>query len=257
MPGIKSRGIMRTLFRVLSLASFIACSFSSCDPVFAATKTPAKDITTNASAFTKNLSSSDTDVQKALATIDQLGVEGPQGPQGDPGPNLVGSTTSTDLTGILKGNGATVTTASASTDYVVPDDLSSYSKIDGSTDFTGEPSVKKNFTAGEALTAGNICYLKSDGKFWKARGNAEATTKGRIVMALASISANASGQFLVRGYYTDSGLTAGATYFISTSTAGAKATTAPSSGNFARVVGWAMSTTSFYFDPSNDYIEVA
>ena len=142
-------------------------------------------------------------------------------------------------------------------DLVSAPDLSAYSKIDGSTDFTGEPSVKKNFTAGEALTAGNICYLKSDGKFWKARGNAEATTKGRIVMALASISANASGQFLVRGYYTDSGLTAGATYFISTSTAGAKATTAPSSGNFARVVGWAMSTTSFYFDPSKDYIEVA
>lgn len=168
MPGIKSRGIMRTLFRVLSLASFIACACSSCDPVFAATKTPAKDITTNASAFTKNLSSSDTDVQKALATIDQLGVEGPQGPQGpigpqgpagadgaqgpagadgqpgapgpqgpqgevgpqgpqgDPGPNLVGSTTSTDLTGLLKGNGATVTTATASTDYLVPGDLSSY-----------------------------------------------------------------------------------------------------------------------------------
>ena len=148
---------MRNLFRVLSLASFIACSFSSCDPVFAATKTPAKDITTNASAFTKNLSSSDTDVQKALATIDQLGVEGPQGPQGeqgpagkdgapgpqgpqgpagedstvpgpqgDPGPNLVGSTTATDLTGLLKGNGATVTTATASTDYLVPGDLSSY-----------------------------------------------------------------------------------------------------------------------------------
>ena len=147
---------MRKLFNFFVIASLIS-SLSSCDPVFAATKTPAKDITTNASAFTKNLSSSDTDVQKALATIDQLGVEGPQGPQGEqgpagkdgapgpqgpqgpagedstvpgpqgyPGPNLVGSTTATNLTGLLKGNGATVTTATASTDYLVPGDLSSY-----------------------------------------------------------------------------------------------------------------------------------
>lgn len=136
-------------------------------------------------------------------------------------------------------------------------DLSSYIKKDGSVDFTGEPSFKAIFTAGENLVAGNVCYLKSDGKFWKAKGDAEATTKGRLLIALASISANATGLFLIRGYYTDSGLTAGGTYFISTSTAGAKATTAPSSGNFARVVGWAMSTTSFYFDPSKDYIEVS
>lgn len=139
--------------------------------------------------------------------------------------------------------------------YLVP--LSDYIKKDGSVDFTGEPTFKGTFTAGENLVAGNICYLKSDGKFWKAKGDAEATTKGRLLIALASISANATGLFLVRGYYTDSGLTAGGTYFISTSTAGAKATTAPSSGNFARVVGWAMSTTSFYFDPSKDYIEVS
>lgn len=149
------------------------------------------------------------------------------------------------------------TNASVSGSNTGDQDLSSYIKKDGSVDFTGEPSFKAIFTAGENLVAGNVCYLKSDGKYWKAKGNAEATTKGRIAMALASISAGATGSFLVRGYYTDSGLTAGATYFISTSTAGAKVTTAPTSGNFARVVGWAMSTTSFYFDPSKDYIEVS
>lgn len=155
-------------------------------------------------------------------------------------------------------NGLAITTgASISGNNTGDQDLSSYIKKDGSVDFTGEPTFKGTFTAGENLVAGNICYLKSDGKFWKAKGDAEATTKGRLLIALASISANATGLFLIRGYYTDSGLTAGGTYFISTSTAGAKATTAPSSGNFARVVGWAMSTTSFYFDPSKDYIEVS
>jgi len=51
------------------------------------------------------------------------GATGPQGPQGDPGadgPNLVDATTATTLTGILKGNGSTVTTATAGTDYEAP-----------------------------------------------------------------------------------------------------------------------------------------
>lgn len=46
------------------------------------------------------------------------GPAGPAGADGAAGPNLVGSTTATDLTGILKGNGSTVTPASAGTDYV-------------------------------------------------------------------------------------------------------------------------------------------
>lgn len=112
-------------------------------------------------------------------------------------------------------------------------------------------------TAGESVVAGDICYLKSDGKYWKAKGNSEATTAGLIRMSLASISANATGSFLKRGTWTTTGLTAGATYFISTSTAGAKTTTTPTSGNFIRVIGVAQSSTVFEFDPSKDYGEVS
>lgn len=46
------------------------------------------------------------------------GIQGITGATGAAGPNLVGSTTATDLTGILKGNGATVAVAEAGTDYV-------------------------------------------------------------------------------------------------------------------------------------------
>lgn len=138
--------------------------------------------------------------------------------------------------------------------------LTPYAKVDGSTDFTSEPAIQGIFTAGEALTAGDICYLKSSFgnlKAYKAKGDAEATIKGRILLANENISSGATGTFLIRGNRTDSGLTVAATYFVSTSTAGAKVTTAPTSGNFARVLGWANSTTSFYFNPSQDYVEVA
>lgn len=118
-------------------------------------------------------------------------------------------------------------------------------------------NLTETLTAGENLTAGDICYLKSDGKYWKAKGDAKATTAGTLRMALASISADATGSFLKRGVWTTSGLTAGATYFISTSTAGAKTTTTPTTGNFIRVVGVAQSSTIFEFEPSKDYGEVA
>jgi len=145
-------------------------------------------------------------------------------------------------------------------DLVPATDLSDYIKKDGSVAFTSEANVLITVTAGEAISAGDICYIKSSSgtaMAFKAKGDAEATIKGRIVLAPSAVSSGASGTFLVRGYYKDSGLTVAATYFISTSTAGAKVTTAPSSGNFLRVIGWAMSDTSFYFDPSKDYIEVS
>jgi hypothetical protein len=145
-------------------------------------------------------------------------------------------------------------------DGLSDDDHSQYILADGTRAFSAEANVLITVTAGEAISAGDICYIKSSSgtaKAFKAKGDAEATIKGRIVLATSAVSSGASGTFLVRGYYTDSGLTVAATYFISTSTAGAKVTTAPTSGNFLRVIGWAMSATSFYFDPSKDYIEVS
>lgn len=120
----------------------------------------------------------------------------------------------------------------------------------------GGGEIKQTFTAGENVVKGEVCYLKSDGKVWKAKGDAEATSKNLIVMALGSISANASGVFLVRGNYTSSSLTVGE-YYISVSTAGAIVTTRPStSTNIVRIIGNATSATNLYFDPDKTYVQV-
>lgn len=111
-------------------------------------------------------------------------------------------------------------------------------------------------TAGETLTAGNICYLKSDGKFWKSQATAEATTAGLVAIATASASADGTCTMLLKGIVTDT-LTAGSTYYIATTTAGAKTLTRPStSGQFVRVLGYALSSTQFYFNPDSTYIEI-
>ena len=53
-------------------------------------------------------------------------------------------------------------------------------------------------TAGESLVMGNIVYMKSDGKLWKADANAAGLFPA-MAMALGTIAANASGSFLLSG----------------------------------------------------------
>jgi len=116
----------------------------------------------------------------------------------------------------------------------------------------------ESLVAGESVTTGQVCYLKSDGKYWKAKADAVGTTQGRLVVANASISADATGQFITLGEYFTTGLTVGSEYYISAGTAGAITTTKPSTtGQFVRSIGYAKSSTVLSFYPSNTYIEVA
>jgi hypothetical protein len=62
-------------------------------------------------------------VEKRRIPVDGAGTPGPPGPpgiQGEPGPNTVSTSTTTDITGILKGDGSTISAAVPGVDYVVP-----------------------------------------------------------------------------------------------------------------------------------------
>lgn len=59
------------------------------------------------------------------------GAQGAPGPQGEPGPNELSGSTATAFAGLLKGNGAKVTTAVAGTDYATP------AQLEGKLDKTG------------------------------------------------------------------------------------------------------------------------
>lgn len=108
-------------------------------------------------------------------------------------------------------------------------------------------------TAGENLVSGNLCYLKSDGKWWKASNTAAATASSRLAIANATINANATGELIVFGQYTTTGLTAGSVYFVGA--AGAITTTTPTTEDYVvRPVGTASSTTTLEFNPSTSWI---
>jgi hypothetical protein len=111
--------------------------------------------------------------------------------------------------------------------------------------------------AGEELVIGDVVYLKSDGKFWKADGTAEATAKGLIGMSTSAVSAEAACRIMLYGIYTTAGLTTAAEYYLDT-TAGTYSTTKPSvATQIVRLIGYAVSTTVLLFDPDKTYIEVA
>lgn len=129
-------------------------------------------------------------------------------------------------------------------------------QLGGDIDLNGR-AISEMRTAGEALVAGDWCYLNTDGKMWKADASAAATAAGLIAMAAEAISANASGRFVIFGKWTTTGLTAGATYYLS-ETAGAITATAPATtGAIVRIVGYAESTTVLNIRIDGAYVERA
>lgn len=112
-----------------------------------------------------------------------------------------------------------------------------------------------SLTAGENVVFGDICYIKSDGKMWKADANASGKFPAQF-MAASIIAADATGIFFVKGIARNDAwtLTLGGALYLST-TAGGITQTAPSSTNDCiQVLGFALSATNILFNPSPDYI---
>lgn len=117
--------------------------------------------------------------------------------------------------------------------------------------------LKSQYTAGENLVFGNFCYLKSDGKMWKADADA-STTMPCLAMAAATITADDAGDFLEWGWARDDSWswTVGSNLYVST-TAGALTHTAPSSnGDQVQFVGIATHADRIRFNPTLNLIEV-
>jgi len=127
------------------------------------------------------------------------------------------------------------------------------------TDHTSK-GVKQTGTAGEALVFGDLCYLKSDGKYWKADASAATTAANKLVFALATISADATGEFLVSGFIKDATfgtLTIGAQVYLSETTGTITQTAPTTTGAIIRSIGYAESADVIDFQPSSTYLEAA
>lgn len=121
-------------------------------------------------------------------------------------------------------------------------------------------------TAGENLAIFETAYLKSDGKYWKIDADAEATAKGKIVIATAAINADATGIVLLPSGFSfirdDSTTewtvtTAGDTMFLGL-TAGELTNdiSGYTTGDIGRVAGYMETTTILNFHVDKTWIKI-
>lgn len=123
-----------------------------------------------------------------------------------------------------------------------------------SSDLTAS-GIRASLTAGENVVFGDVCYIKSDGKLWKADANA-ATLYPAFFMAVATILADASGSFLMLGFARNDAWTwtVGGAIYLST-TVGAMTQTQPSAtDDVIQVLGFATHADRMLFKPSSDYM---
>jgi len=110
-------------------------------------------------------------------------------------------------------------------------------------------SGSETYTAGEAISAGDLLYVSASGTVMKADANTAA--KAAVGYAPSAISNGASGTVVFHdGKITTTGLTAGTKYFLSNSSTGAFATYASltySTNDIQQCVGIAESTTVLRF----------
>lgn len=121
-------------------------------------------------------------------------------------------------------------------------------------------------TAGENLAIFETAYLKSDGKYWRIDADAEATAKGKIVMATAAISAAATGIVLLPGEFSfirDDSTTkwtvtaAGDTMFLSLAIGElTNNISGYTTGDIGRVAGYMETATILNFNVDKTWIEI-
>jgi hypothetical protein len=116
--------------------------------------------------------------------------------------------------------------------------------------------------SGSTMNKGDVVYVSGDQSgtpsVTLADASAEATASKMMLAINEEITNTSTGQAIIKGWLTgETGLTAAAIQYLST-TAGAFTETAPSaSGEIVRILGYAMSTTEIFFDPDKTWLEIS
>ena len=156
-----------------------------------------------------------------------------------------------NLTGCVPTQEQAVATSGGATDANKIPMLDSTGKFDPTLFPTGIAPETRTLTASEALSAGDLVNI------WNSSGpkmrKADATVAGKEAhgFVLAAVTSGATGTVYPEENVLSglSGLTPGATQFLSV-TAGGRTETAPTgSGNVAQVIGVALSATEILFRP--------
>lgn len=167
--------------------------------------------------------------------------------------NSGGTLTKATLTA---GAGITITNASGAIT------IANTASVDPTPDSDHDFEPKRNsvtMTAGENVTIGQLCYIKSDGKMWKTDADAIASTSG-IMLAGMTISANSAGTFILPGSFVRDDTwnwTVGGLIYADKATAGAMVQDVSgwATDDVIQVVGVATHADRMFFWPSLTQLE--
>jgi len=113
-------------------------------------------------------------------------------------------------------------------------------------------------TVGEAVVFGNLLYMKSDGKWWKASSAVASGAEFPVTaMAVATIAADGAGKLLLQGTVRNDSwnfTTLGKVYCGVDVPTHTQPTT---SGHTVQIVGVSLDADRMYFNPDNTYVELA
>lgn len=126
-------------------------------------------------------------------------------------------------------------------------------------DATNTAFALSGILAGETITKGDVVYLETaDGRWWKAKANAQATSIGSLAVAMADGTAGNALLVALPGsliFMTSYAWTVGAPLYLSSATGGAMSESIPSGAAdlVVRPMGTSYSADVFHFNPSPDF----
>jgi hypothetical protein len=108
--------------------------------------------------------------------------------------------------------------------------------------------------AAETLAKGDLCYLNTSGKMAKTSASTSATCASLLGYAQQPMATDATAEFIIKGIIENTG-TAGDILYVD-STSGQWTATPPTASGIIRVVGYQISDSQMYFDPSQSWYEI-
>lgn len=180
------------------------------------------------------------------------GTTGPTGPQGTTGPT--GATGGAGATGATGAQGTTGATGAQGT--TGPTGPLSFTPAPGSN--ASASGITASMTVGEAVVFGDILYLGSTGKLYKAKADVIAKASALFMCTDATIAADAAGTVLIIGFVRLDAWTwtPGGLLYLDASNYGYAVQTAPSSTDqVIQILGQATHADRMFFKPELVQVE--
>jgi hypothetical protein len=129
------------------------------------------------------------------------------------------------------------------------------------TNLTAIGPQTNDIASGATIAVAKCCYLDSSYFKWKlAQANSEITTKGLLVISLEAKNDTQVMNVALPGCIVrDNTWTwaIGGTIYLSAASGGAMTQTQPAAGtNMVRILGYALTADSIYFNPANEWTEI-